>query len=411
MVIENNMSLVFNLALFASVLLSAFAALTNISNLEYDVLVVGGGPSGLSALSGLARIRRRAILFDSGAYRNIATRHMHDVIGNDGTIPAVFREKARSQIAKYPTVEMINATISSIENVNNGSYFVATDSNGQNYTGRKVILGTGMKDIIPDSPDLKQLFGKGVFWCPWCDGYEHRDQPIGLISNLSLVMNHVLDLPTLYNDIAVYVNGTYTDESVAALSATHPGWLEQLSAYNITVDNRTISSITRLNVTGPVNSTELPDGSAFDAETDTEYDRFLLTFSDQSTVERSAFLVVFPTSQASELGSQLGVKIENDKLMGNLTTKMKTNVAGVWAVGDANSDGSTNVPHAMWSGKAAAVNVCGVLADEDAELLVASGKSERKSKRGESMTSDDDIERLLGRDLEVLWESTVTEYA
>lgn len=133
-------------------------------SVDYDVLVVGGGPSGLSALSGLARVRRTAILLDSGVYRNAATRHMHDVIGNDGTVPAVFRAKAREGILRYPSVSIVNTTVSKIESVNNGSYFVATDLAGRSYKTRKVILGTGLKDILPDTPDVSTLWGQGMYW-------------------------------------------------------------------------------------------------------------------------------------------------------------------------------------------------------------------------------------------------------
>lgn len=331
------------------------------SNADHEILVIGGGPSGLSALSALARVRRKAILFDSGEYRNIATRHMHDVIGNDGTIPAVFRQTAREQIAKYPTVEMINATITSIESVNNGSFFIATDSTGQNYTGRKVVIGSGLKDLIPDTPGLQQLWGKGVFWCPWCDGYEHRDQPMGLLGPLGSTVSSALELTTLNTDVVAYVNGTQTDDGIAALAQKFPDWEAILSGLGVTIDNRTISSITRLNVMPSgldlTDLTDSPGGGYWDAETGTEYDSFSIRFSDNSTAQRSAFLCSFPTTQASDLGTKLGVQLVSNKLAGNITTDMQTNVPGVYAVGDANNDGSTNVPHAMWSGKNAAVAI------------------------------------------------------
>jgi len=325
-------------------------------------------------------------MLDSGIYRNAATRHMHDVIGNDGTVPAVFRAKAREQISKYPTVSMANATVTNIASVNNGSYFVSTDSTGKNYTSRKVILGTGLKDIIPNTPGLQENWGKGIYWCPWCDGYEHRDQPLGIIGPMAYGSLHsALTIQTLNRDVIVFVNGTWTDDKVAILNQRDPNWQQESKAYGFSIDNRTIASVTKIQNSDAVDT----------AGADLEHDIFLLNFTDGTSIQRDAFLTNFPAEQASNLGLQLGVEVKDQKMTVNATNGMRTNVYGVYAIGDANNDESTNVPHAMWSGKRSAVAVHGELTSEDAKALVS---------RDLEQDDEDEVLRLMGRDLEELWQ-------
>lgn len=337
---------------------------------DYDVVIVGGGPAGLSALSGLSRVRRKSLMIDSGEYRNGLTRHMHDVIGNDGqstqnigeisigleisnmcagTVPEVFRAKAREQISKYPTASMKNGTVASIVSVNNASSFITTDASGQTYTSRKVVLATGLVDVLPDTPGLKEAWSRGIYWCPWCDGYEHRDQPFGILGSIVDVVGSVLEVETLNSDIIAFVNGTYTDDNVAILDKKRPGWKTQLQKFGVGIENSTIDSIVRLQDGAVVHNTT----------TDTEYDIFQINLADGSTFERGAFITNFPSIQHSYLGVPLGVKIYSEKM--NVDPASMRAAPGVFAVGDANSDNSTNVPHAMFTGKKAAVYIHGKL--------------------------------------------------
>jgi thioredoxin reductase len=341
---------------------SCYAAPAPVSTaIQYDCVIIGGGPAGLSALSGLARVRRNALLIDSGEYRNGLTRHMHDVIGNDGklstyldlglssdssatgTVPAVFRAAAREGIAKYPTAHMQNGTVTSIVSVQNGTSFITTDSTGANYTSRKIILATGLVDVLPDTPGVKEAWSRGIYWCPWCDGYEHRDQPFGILGSILDVPGSVLEMETLNKDIVAFVNGTFTDDNVATLNKRRPGWQSYLKAYGVVIENSTITSIDRIQ-----------DGAVvFNATTDTEYDLFRVNLANGKNYTRGAFITNFPNKQHSYLGLPLGVKIYGEKM--SVDTASMRGAPGVWAVGDANSDNSTNVPHAMFTGKKAAV--------------------------------------------------------
>ncbi|KAI1142584.1 FAD/NAD(P)-binding domain-containing protein [Hypoxylon sp. FL0543] len=334
----------------------------------YDAVIIGGGPSGLSALSGLARVRRNVLLIDSGEYRNEATRHMHDVLGYDGVTPAYYRWAARQQISYYETVSAVNGTVSGIEALNNNTQFdVATAfPNGTSGTvsARKVVLATGLRDILPSTPGLQENWGKGIFWCPWCDGHEHEDQSLGLLGPLQEAAEMVREISTLNSDIVAFVNGTDTPDARAAADASFPDWQRYLQIHNVTVDNRTIARINRLRDGGdPPADPSLP--------TAPEYDLFSVDFADGPSVERAAFFTSFPDEQRSDVGPKLGVALYGGRLAADGSKGLATNIPGVYAIGDANSDNVTNVPHALFSGKRTAVYLHVQLAREEADRELA----------------------------------------
>ncbi|PHH78483.1 hypothetical protein CDD82_3036 [Ophiocordyceps australis] len=320
---------------------------------DYDAVIVGGGPSGLAALSALARVRRKALLIDSAEYRNQATRHMHDVLGFDGVTPAYYRWAARKQIAYYETVDMKNGTVVKIEPLrqprSNNTYFRVTDraANGTRcvVTARKVVLGTGLRDLLPGTPGLRENWGKGIYWCPWCDGHEHADQSLGLLSSLDEVPGLVREILTLNKDIVAFVNGSDTPAMRAATGSKEPQWEEYLRIHNVRIENATLQAIERL-----------ADGGAEHQDpslpTAPEYDKFNVRLADGRVVERDAFFTSFKNEQASRIGQDSGVKLTSGgRLMVDPTKGLVTNIPGVYAIGDANSDNVTNVPHALFSGK------------------------------------------------------------
>lgn len=342
-----------------SFLLAALLSLVNAAAIPkeeveselYDAIIVGGGPAGLSALSGLARVRRNVLLLDSGIYRNGPTRHMHDVIGFDGVTPAYYRWAARKQLRHYDTVKMVNATVIQIEPEKNNTEFAVTAvfSDGpKTVSARKIVLATGLHDILPKTPGIRANWGKGIYWCPWCDGHEHADQPLGLLASLDKVPNLVREILTLNKDIIAFVNGTDTPELRAATEKKSPEWETYLKIHKVKIENRTISEIKRLK-----------EGTSGNADPSlpsvAEFDLFSVKFPEGPAVERAAFLGSFPEEQASEVGENMGVDLWGGRLAVNSTAGLVTNIRGVYAVGDANSDNVTNVPHALFSGKRTAV--------------------------------------------------------
>ena len=366
---------------------------------EFDVIIIGGGPAGLSAVSGLCRVARKVIMFDTEDYRNGPTRNMHDVIGNDGerhqsfplllrymlnqsskgTKPADFRAAARAQIAKYNTATIKKAKIveiTAIKSTDGFDWFVARDDAGLPYTARRIILATGVKDLLPSTPGTLDAFGQGMYWCPWCDGYEHREQSLGVVGPLSDALSAALEMHNLNPDIIVMTNGTDTPEQRKIASERSATWQEQFAAYNISIVNTTIASFTRLRdmngrpVAQRVNdrhsqyALESPDDEVHDAADNwgpngKHKDLFRVTFADGLSVERAAFLINIETQQTSHLAQHLKLNMTGSKI--TVDAKMQTNMTGIFAVGDANNDGSTNVPHAMYTGKKAAVVAHGMV--------------------------------------------------
>ncbi|KAL4942906.1 hypothetical protein BDV06DRAFT_154824 [Aspergillus oleicola] len=375
--------------------LAGTVSAATIPETDYDFIVVGGGPAGLSVLSGLSRVRRKTALFDSHHYRNDPTREMHDVIGNDGTPPADFRAAAREQISNYDTATFIDRAVTEIiplgTDDNNTTYtsFEVKDVNGATYTSRKVVLATGLVDVLPDTPGLREAFGRGVFWCPWCDGFEHRDQPFGILGTLRHIVSSVTEIATLNNDIIAFVNGSYTHDEVSTLENSYPDWQAQIQAYDVKIENRTIESIQRIQDGGEVTN---------DAG-DKQLDIFQINFTEGDPVIRNAFLTNFETAQQSSLPSDLGLQMVNGKIDTSSFSGMRTSLAGVFAVGDANSDGSTNVPHAMFSGKRAAVYGHVELAREEMAAAISkrSISTRALTKEAERAIMSDELEKIWER--------------
>jgi thioredoxin reductase len=144
----------------------------------YDVLIIGGGPAGLSAALILGRCRRQVLLCDSVHYRNEASFMMNGFLSRDGISPKEFLKICRDELTKYPNVEYITQKVSGIEK--NTTEFKGCLSDGQEVMAKKVILATGINDEIPPIPGIMDFFGISVFLCPYCDGWEFRNQPIAV---------------------------------------------------------------------------------------------------------------------------------------------------------------------------------------------------------------------------------------
>lgn len=145
----------------------------------YDVVIVGAGPAGLSAALILGRARRAVLVCDTGRPRNARSRAMHGYLTRDGIRPAEFLRLGREQLAIYPSIEL-----RAIEVVNaqcrGDSRFDVTFADGATVQSRRLLLATGVIDNVPDIPGFAEMYGTSVFHCPYCDGWEVRDQPIAI---------------------------------------------------------------------------------------------------------------------------------------------------------------------------------------------------------------------------------------
>lgn len=158
----------------------------------------------------------------------------------------------------------------------------------------------------------------------------------------------VREILSLNTDIIAFANGTDTAEARAEAEAKTPKFQEFLDLHNVKIENRTIAGITRLKDGGdPPHDPSLP--------TAPEHDLFQVNFTTGEPVERAAFFISFPDEQRSDIGEQAGVQLWGGRLAADVSKGYATNVPGIYAIGDANSDNSTNVPHALYTGKRTAV--------------------------------------------------------
>ncbi|KIR98032.1 thioredoxin reductase GliT [Cryptococcus deuterogattii 2001/935-1] len=151
------------------------------STTQTDLLIIGGGPAGLSAAITFSRLRRPCVIYDSGNYRNASASHSHTILGFEGQDPADFRAKVRSELLRdYSTTTTFrNGQIVSL--VKTGEEFEAKDAEGNTLKARKVILATGLKDHLPDILGVSEQWGKRIIHCIFCHGTETAYQPFAFV--------------------------------------------------------------------------------------------------------------------------------------------------------------------------------------------------------------------------------------
>ena len=147
----------------------------------YDVLVIGGGAAGLSASLVLSRARRQVLVIDSGAPRNAAAAHMQGFLSRDGTPPAELLAAGRAEVAGYGAT-LLTGTVTELLPCGTKG-FQALLGDGQRVKARKVLVTTGLHDDLPDVPGLRERWAKDVLHCPYCHGWEVRDQQLGVLWN------------------------------------------------------------------------------------------------------------------------------------------------------------------------------------------------------------------------------------
>ena len=181
----------------------------------FDCIIIGGGPSGLSASLTLGRARRKIVLFDDGTNRNRVTQESHGFITRDGIKPQEFKELGLKELENYPSVSYFNTKITEIiKDIGNDKFIVKTPKD-QEFVTEKIILATGIQEVF-SIPSIRNYYGKSLFSCPYCDGWEQRDKPLVVIAEKE---EHALHLAKLiYNwsqDLVVLTNGVQLSQEGA----------------------------------------------------------------------------------------------------------------------------------------------------------------------------------------------------
>ena len=144
----------------------------------HDCIIIGGGPAGLNAAVVLGRCRRKVLLFDTEQYRNKTSHGMHNYLTRDDILPKDFIAACHNELEKY-CVQLLHKRIVNATK-NEEGMFVARDEEGRVYHSKKLLVATGLSDNVPNIPGFKEMYGKSIFHCPYCDGWEVRDKKLGV---------------------------------------------------------------------------------------------------------------------------------------------------------------------------------------------------------------------------------------
>jgi thioredoxin reductase len=166
----------------------------------YDVLVVGGGAAGLNAALVLGRARRRVAVVDAGAPRNAPAAHMQGFLSRDGMSRADLLAAGRVEVSSYG-VELVEGQVVGIE-----TGFVVSLADGRVLKARRILIATGMRDELPEIPGIRERWARGLLHCPYCHGWEVRDQPIGVLGTHPSCVQHTQLVRQWSDDVAFFVH-------------------------------------------------------------------------------------------------------------------------------------------------------------------------------------------------------------
>jgi thioredoxin reductase len=147
--------------------------------MDTDVIIVGAGPAGLSAALVLGRACRQVLVFDDNRPRNYATRAIHGFLTRDGIDPFELRRLGLEELRRYDTVRVESGEVTDAARNEDGTFRITVE-HARSFTCRRLLLATGVADLLPNVPGLDELYGRSVFHCPYCDGWEFRGQPLAV---------------------------------------------------------------------------------------------------------------------------------------------------------------------------------------------------------------------------------------
>jgi thioredoxin reductase len=178
---------------------------------QYEVIVIGGGAAGLSAALVLGRSRRRTLVVDAGEPRNAPAAHMQGFLSRDGMPPAEFLAVGREEIARYG-VELIEGRAVDATRGDGGRSFTVTLEDGLAVRARRLVVATGLRDELPAVPGIAERFGRDVLHCPYCHGWEVRDEPFGVLATSPMSVHQALIVSQWSKDVTLFLHTVPEDD-------------------------------------------------------------------------------------------------------------------------------------------------------------------------------------------------------
>lgn len=265
----------------------------------FDAIIIGGSYAGLAASLQLARARRSILVVDAGIRRNRFAHSSHGFLTQDGESPETIAATARRQLMAYKTARWLDGTAEAAEAA--GGDFQVQVNDGSVHRARRLVLATGVRDILPNIPGLRERWGTSIFHCPYCHGYEINEGEIGVLATSPLSLHQALLLPD-WGRVTFFLNGVFTPD--ADQSA-------QLRDRGVTV--------------------------VTDAVTAVEGERATVRTQDGRLFPLDGLFTAPRIEMASSIAHQLGCAFEDGPFGAFIRTDgfKETSVAGVFACGDA----------------------------------------------------------------------------
>lgn len=280
----------------------------------YDVVIIGGSYAGLSAAMALGRALRNVLIIDSGLPCNRNTPHSHNFLTRDGSTPAALAAVALEQVLAYPTITLCRELGLKTEQSAEG--FLTTTTSGAQYRSRKLILATGIKDLMPEIAGLSDCWGISVIHCPYCHGYEYHGKPTAILANGDTAYELGKQLSNWTKKLYLLTNG-------AATLSEEQGTVFQQLGIEI--------------IEQPVAQLQHTDGYLQE-----------IVFDNASPLTVPVMYARLPFEQHSSIAADLGCQYTQQGHV-QVDAMQMTTVAGVYACGD-NSSGMRSVAQAVYAG-------------------------------------------------------------
>ena len=264
----------------------------------YDVVIVGGGPAGLAAALALGRARKQTVLCDAGPRRNAAASHVYNFLTRDGMPPAEMRRVGREQLTPYSSIETRDESVTQIAG-ERGAFEVRFASGS--VQARRILLCTGMIDVLPEINGFRDAWGKSIFQCPYCHGWEIQDRAFGVLAANLEMLEFALLLRGWSRSVVVFSNDQFEVPAAAR---------ERLRSANIQFEERSIARL-------------VPN--------DTGLER--LEFQDGSSVPIDV-LFARPRQRQVALVEALGLALDPMGYVQVSDPHRETSVPGIYAAGD-----------------------------------------------------------------------------